>query len=247
MTDDTHSQFETNPKNLFIGSVIFTAIIILAIFLAWRFSPSPLIFSEGFENAERNQQYLPCAAFTIVNGRLRVTVAESHSGCAVRLPNEFDNFTLTESVYPVQDIYDGSINILFKQNDDVGHEIQFRPNLQQVNYIETAKNAVQEAYIKSTTGWIQTPAYIFNNSENKIKLTVTPHSMELWFNNVLIFRNINTEEFIPEQGIIKIGAGAGEIGGIAFEYDNIEIHAERMYSTWVHDHTALEEIKNAVQ
>lgn len=217
----------------------------MSILLAWRFNPPPLVFSEDFENAERNQQYLPCAAFTIVGGRLRVTVAESHSGCAVRLPDEYDSYTFTASVYPVQEIYDGSINILFRQSDDGGYEIQFRPNEQQVNFIETAKNTNQEIYIKSTTGWLQTPEVVFNNSENNIKLTVTNHAMDFWFNDTQIFRNINTDKFPLDKGIIKIGAGAGEIGGIAFEFDNIEIYAERLYSRWLHDFSAIEEISRS--
>lgn len=209
-----------------------------------------MIFSEDFENNERNQQYLPCAAFTIVDGRLRVTVAEPHSGCAVRLPKEYDDFTLIESVYPVQEVYDGSINLLFKQNNDnVGYEIQFRPNLQQVNFIETAKDPNLGAYIKSTTDWIQTPAFVFHNSENNaeniIKLTVTHHGIDFWFNDVLIFRKVSTDVFLPKQGIIKIGAGAGEIGDIAFEYDNIKIYTERGYSRWLYDYTAIKESKNS--
>ena len=63
----------------------------------------------------------------------------------------------TESVYPVQDVYDGSVNVLFRQSDSGGYEIQFRPNEQQVNFIETALDpASQEMYIKFTSGWLQT-------------------------------------------------------------------------------------------
>ena len=94
MIPDNSSHLKTKPKDLIVALIIFATIVVLAILLAWRFNPSPLVFSEGFENAERNQQYLPCAAFTIVEERLQVTVAESHSGCAVRLPNEYDDFTL---------------------------------------------------------------------------------------------------------------------------------------------------------
>ena len=205
------------------------------------FNPAPVVFSEDFENPERNQQYLPCAAFTIEQGRLRVTVAESHSGCAVRLPNEYDNYTFTASVYPVQNIYDGSINVLFHHSHAGGYEIQFRPNLKEFNFMETAKNSNQETTIKFATGWTPTPGIIFKNSENKIKLTVTDHVMEFWFNDAPIFKNTHADGFSLNQGIISIGAGAGEIGGIAFEFDNIEIYAEQGYSRWIHDFQAIEE------
>jgi hypothetical protein len=234
---------ETTPKDLFTASAIFITIIVLTILLAWRFSPISQVFSEDFENFQRNQQYLPCAAFTIVNGRLRVTVAESHSGCAVRLPNEYGNMTFTESVYPVQDVHDGSINVLFMQSDNGGYEIQFRPNEQDVNFIETAKNANQEMYIKSTTGWIPTPEFRFHDSENKIKLTITRHAIDFWFNDTLIFRNVSAVKYPLSQGIIKIGAGAGEVGGIAFEFDNIQVYSELLYSRWLHDSKAKEEIR----
>lgn len=235
MTSNTPSRSETNSTDFFTASTIFLSIIVLAILLAWRFSPALLVFSEDFEDAERNQQYLPCAAFTIEQGRLRVTVAESHSGCAVRLPNEYDDMTFTESVYPVQDIYDGSINVLFRQGDKGGYEIQFRPNEKQVNFIETAKNANGETYIKYTSGWVQAPAFKFNDSENKIKLMVTRNAIDFWFNDVSIFRYASTDKFSNETGIILIGAGAGEVGGIAFEFDNIEIFTEKLYSRWAHD------------
>ncbi len=244
MTSDKSSNLETKPKNLIVALTIFTTIIVLAILLAWRFSPSPVIFFETFDNNERNQQYLPCAAFTIVDERLRITVAESHSGCAVRLPNEYDDFTLTESVYPVQDVYDGSINVLFKQSDSGGYEIQFRPNEQQVNFIETAKNANQEMYIKYTSGWLQTSGVKFDDLENKIKLTVTRNVVDFWFNDSLILRwYTSADKSSKKSGIILIGAGAGEVGGIAFEYDNIEIYAEQLYSRWWRDFVAIEEIK----
>jgi hypothetical protein len=42
-----------------------------------------------------------------------------------------------------------------------------------------------------------------------------------------------------------IGAGAGEIGGIAYEFDNIEIHAEQRYSRWFHDFVAIRELQNS--
>jgi hypothetical protein len=241
MAAHSSSHSETSTKNLLAALLIFAGIIVFVIVLAWRFDPASLVFSENFENPERNQQYLPCAAFTIEQGRLRVTVAESHSGCAVRLPNEYDDYTFTASVYPVQEVYDGSINVLFNQSDMGGYEIQFRPKLKEFNFIETAKNSNQETYIKFTTGWTPAPGIIFNNSENKIKLTVTEHLMEFWFNDVPVFKNTHADGFSLDQGIISIGAGAGEIGGIAFEFDNIEIYAERLYSRWIHDFKAIEE------
>jgi hypothetical protein len=247
MAVNTTSHSGTNTKSILGASIIFTAIIVLAVILSWRFTPPPLLFSEDFENTERNQQYLPCAAFTIEQGRLRVTVAQSHSGCAVRLPNEYDDYTFTTSVYPVENVYDGSVNILFRQNDNGGYEIQFRPNEQQVNFIETAKNANRESYIKFTTGWMQTPVVGFNSSENKIKLTITRNAFDFWFNDVLIFRNISANETPNERGIISIGAGAGEVGGIAFEFDDIEIYAERLYSRWMHDFLAIVEIRKLGQ
>lgn len=243
MTATASSHSEIGTKDLWIASGIFTTIIVVSILLAWRYSPSPLMFSEDFEDAERNQQYLPCAAFTIVEGRLRITVAESHSGCAVRLPNEYGDITFTESVYPVPEVYDGSINVLFRQNDNGGFEIQFRPNQQQVNFIETAKNDNQEMFIKYTSGWVQTPEFRFNKSENIVKLTITKNAIDFWFNEAPIFRYTSAEEFSHEKGIILIGAGAGEVGGIAFEFDNIEIYAETLYSRWIHDFTAVKEIK----
>jgi hypothetical protein len=107
--------------------------------------------------------------------------------------------------------------------------------------METAKNSKHETTIKFSTGWTPTPGIVFKNSENKIKLTVTDHVMEFWFNNAPIFKNTHADGFSLDRGIISIGADAGEIGGIAFEFDNLEIYAEQLYSRWSRDVKAIEE------
>lgn len=242
--NSTH-QPATSTKGLFIALLIFGGINIVVFFLVWFFNPLPLEFSENFENNERNKQYLPCAAFTIVQERLRVTVDQSHSGCAVRLPNEYENFEFTVSVYPVQDVKDGSINILFRQNTNGWYEIQFRPKVQQFNFIELANNTAGETYIKFTTGWKQAPNAILNNSENKIKLTATQHWIDFWFNDAPIFKDTTIDDFTLQRGGISIGAGAGDTGGIAFEFDNLEIRKEILFSRWWYDFIAIEELKKS--
>jgi hypothetical protein len=239
---DNSSHPETT-KSLADGLIVLAIIIAVVILLAWRFSPLPVIFSEGFENEERNQQYLPCAEFRIEQGKLRITVLSSYTGCAVRMPNEYENYTFTASVYPVDDVHDGSINLLFAQSDNGGFEIQYRPKEKQVNFIETARNANGEIYVATTTGWFQASKSTFNNCENKLKLTVTKHYIAFFVNDAEMFHVISADGFSKERGIIKIGIGAGEVGGIAFEFDNVKIYSERLYSKWMLDLLARKEIK----
>lgn len=233
---------ETNPKNLFGGLFILAGIIASALILAWMFSPPPLLFSEDFENTERNQQYTVCEFFTIEQGRLRITIPQRYFGCAITLPNGYDEYTFAASVYPVGEVHDGSINLLFGQNHNISYEIQFRPNARQFNFIERAKISDQETRINFTTGWKETSGSTFNPVENKIRLTVTKHAMDFWFNDDPIFLDMTAGEFSLDQGTIGIGVGAGEVGGIAFEFDNIEIYAETLGSRWMHDLLALEEM-----
>lgn len=242
MDSEKSPESEPDSKDLFIACIILATMIILSILLAWRFSPSHQVFSEDFENAERNQQYLCCSSFTIDQGKLRITIDQTYYGCAVSLPQEYGNFTFNSSVYSVQDFHDGSINFLFRQGDNGGYEIQFRPNKQQINFIETTKNSNQEFIVKYTTGWIPTPDYILGNSENKIRLTVTRNAIDFWFNDVLIYRKIDVNGLSPDLGLIKIGVGAAETSGIAYEFDDIEIYSESMYSRWLHDFMAIKGI-----
>jgi len=168
MAEKINSGSTINSKDFYSAFGIFMLIIIIAAILAGVFSPAPLLFSEDFENAERNKQYLPCPAFTIQQDRLRITVDHSFSGCAVALPNEYGDFTFTASLFPVGDVYDGSANILFKQGGDGGYEIQLRPNKQEINFIETVKNSDQESPVIYSTGWMPSPAIKFKNSEKKL-------------------------------------------------------------------------------
>jgi len=129
----------SNSKGFFTASMIFLIIIVVIIGVSSFFSPGPLLFSEDFENAARNQQYTHCPNFfTVVDGRLRVTVANSYSGCAVQLSNEYEEFVFTAYVHPVGDVHDGSINIIFGQADGRAYEVQYRPEEEQINHIETS-------------------------------------------------------------------------------------------------------------
>lgn len=237
----------TRRKGSFVGAfLLFLVIVLLPILLAWMFSPLPVIFNESFDNPERNQQYLPCAAFTIVDERLRVTVAEPHSGCSVRLPNEYEDVTFTANVFPVDDIYDGSINLLVRQGYGGWYEIQFRPRAQQVNFISFAIDADGKAYVDSTTDWKPTPYTVFNESgSNRIAITVTEQWLGFWFNDAHVFTATSEAEFPFSHGVISIGAGAGDRGGIAFEFDDLEIREQKFFSRWWYDFQAIQEHKNS--
>lgn len=234
--------FERNTKNLLGALLILTVIIASTLLLAWMFSPRPLAFAEDFENDDRNQQYSTCKFFTIEQGRLRITIPQSYFGCSISLPNEYEEYTFTTLVYPVGDVHDGSVNFLFGQNNNISYEIQFRPNVQQFNFIERVKISDQETHVNFTTGWTSTTGSTFNNSKNEVRLTVTKHAMDFWFNDDPIFLDVTAGEFSLDRGTISIGVGAGEVSGIAFEFDNIEIHSEKMGSRWMHDLLAFDEI-----
>lgn len=237
MATDKFPNLKTKPKDLIIAWTIFTTIVVLSTLLAWIFSPSPTIFSETFDNNERNQQYLPCAAFTIVDERLRVTVAEPHSGCAVQLPNKYEDFTFTANVFPVNDVHDGSINILVRQGNKGWYEIQFRPKEQQIIFLSFAIDASGKPYVDTSLGWESTDTSFFNDSANTIRVTVTEQWLGFWFNDHLELTATCPEEFPFNQGAISIGVGAGEAGGVAFEFDDLKIQEEgsKSFLRWWYD------------
>jgi len=66
-------------------------------------------------------------------------------------------------------------------------------------------------------------------------LKITGNHIIVWLNDVIVFNLLNkvdTDKFVYEPGSISIGAGAGEVGGIAFEFDNIEIRGVTLISRW---------------
>lgn len=245
MAADSTLQPETRKGSFVFAWVLFIVIVLLSVALAWIFSPLPLVFSENFENPERNQQYLPCAAFTIVDERLRVTVAEPHSGCAVPLPNEYENFTFTTTVLPVEDVHDGSINVLLRQGSGGWYEIQFRPERQQINFISFAIDSNGNPYVDSTTDWKPTESMFFKDSGNRIRVTVTEQWMGFWFNDAHVFTATCETEFPFNHGVISIGAGANDVGGVAFEFDDLEIREEKFFSRWWHDFWTIQKHKNS--
>lgn len=246
MASDNFSSMKTNSKNLVVSIAIFFWLVVLSIFLVWMFSPSPVIFSEPFDNNERNQQYLPCDAFKIVDEKLRVTVTEPHSGCAVRLPNEYENFTFTATVLPVGDVHDASINLLLRQESGGWYEIQFRPEVKQVNFISFAIDSNGKPYADSTTNWQSTPDAVLRNTRNTIKVTVTEQWMGFSFNDAPLFKATSVSKFPFDHGFISIGVGAGDVGNIAFEFDNLEIREEKLFFRWWKDFLVLQETKQSV-
>jgi len=234
----------TNTKGLFIASIIFLTIIVVIIGVSSFFSPGPLLFSEDFENTTRNQQYTHCPEFfTIVDGRLRVTVANSYSGCAVQLPNEYEEFVFTTYVHPVGDVHDGSINIIFGQADGRAYEIQCRPKEEQVNVIGTVTNANGEKTTSFISGWLDYSVFPFTNPENEVRLIVTRRSFDLWINGSQALRYMSTADNYYLNGKISIGAGTGEVGGIAFEFDNIEIRKLMPLDRQLHDYLIKKELE----
>jgi hypothetical protein len=246
MIANTISTGRANSRSFIVACLLLTIIVLLTVLLAWMFSPLPVIFTETFDNNERNQQYLPCAAFKIVDERLRVTVVEPHSGCAVRLPNEYEDFTFTANVFPVNDIHDSSINILVRQGDKGWYEIQFRPKEQQVNFLSFAIDADGKPYVDTTTGWKPTDSIILKDSVNTVRVRVTEQWLGFWFNDTLALTVTCPEEFPFNDGVISIGVGAGEIGGVAFEYDNLKIQeeGERSFLRWWYDFWTIWKFRN---
>lgn len=233
----------TNTKGLFVASLIFLTIIVVISGVSSFFSPGPLLFSDDFGNATRNRQCTVCPGFTIVEGRLRVTVEDRNMGHDILLPYEYEEFAFTIYVHPVGDMHDGSVNIIFGQAGDHSYEIQYRPEKEQVNFTETTTNSNQEKTVAFTTGWVGVPEAPFNDSGNKVKLVVTRRSFDLWVSDVEVFQYMSPVDFPYFKGRIGIGAGAGGAGGVAFEFDNIEIHKPMPFVRKLHDYLIEKEFE----
>ena len=44
---------------------------------------------------------------------------------------------------------------------------------------------------------------------------------------------------------MSLGVGAGQTGGVAFEYDNLEIRKEMYFTRWWYDFLAIQKHKNS--
>lgn len=123
------------------------------------------------------------------------------------------------------------------------YEVQYRPKEEQVNVIHTVTNSNEERVIWATSGWVDVSGTTFYDSENKIELVVTRRSFDLWINNSPTYQYMYTADNEYLKGGISIGAGAGEVGGIAFEFDNIEIHEKNLFPRWIHDYWVIQKLK----
>jgi hypothetical protein len=242
MTFDNSSHLKTNTKSFLVALLIFTGIIVLTILLAWMFNPPALLFSENFNNNEKTTQQSYCT-FREERGRYIIVVAQSHSICAVLLPRTYDNFTLNMSFYTMQNAHDDSLNLSFRQNDNGEYKIQLRPKEQLINYVTLVKGINQESYMV-TMGWVEFQGTVFDKAENKIKLTATRNVIDFWLNDVPIFKAVTESQFDYTSGTITLGIETGEGSDSTFEFDNIEIYSERLYSRWRHDLLVIEKIKN---
>ncbi len=205
---------------LIIGLITTLAIDLTIVLVLSR---PALIFSERFEENEQNKRYLTSPAFSIKQGRLRITIDQSFTGVAVALPNQYDDFTFLTSLFPVGEPHDGSANLILRYSSAGWYEIQFRPGQQQIHVMKVVKRGDQETQLDITDGWINTPDLELKTIGNELKVTAQGNAFTLWFNGKEIIQFEDNDEIIYTRGAINIGAGAAETANIAYEYDDIRI------------------------
>ena len=186
-------------------------------------SEAVLLYSEDFENEAISRPYLENTKFVTWRlGRLRFDFPDAPMGQAILLPGEYDNFLLEFDVYPVGDVFDASVNILFNWTENSWDEVQVRPNTREFSFFrgeKDEKNSLEWTCVFDGC-WVSSDK-IHVRSPMKFYLEASGDDVVLWVNSMLVARVMNVP---PERmGQILVGCGSGSKSGVILEVDNIRV------------------------
>lgn len=184
-------------------------------------SDLPLLFSENFDDPDSIGQYSLDDNASISNGRLRFYFDEPKNGSMVELPGEYEQFSLAFTVYPVGEMSDETVNILFHVHDSGWSEIWLRPRRNWLYAFKTSEAADFDAEPLEIEYLSKDDIRLGANS-TRIQLDVDVGKYTLFMNGVPVATLMDqTNPYL--RGKISLGAGAGEFANVGVDIDNIEI------------------------
>lgn len=186
-------------------------------------SDLPLLYSESFDNPVPEGWYSDTTGVTLANGRLRFFFDYAPAGQSVQLPGEYELFSLAFSVYPIGEMFDESVNILYEVNEEGWYEIWIRLRDGSIFAFETSRSR-DYAWTELTVEDLESEAIVLGPRATRIQLDVEVGEHILYINGkrAAVIKD-PSEPF--SSGHIEIGAGAGQKPNVGVEIDNIEIRA----------------------
>ena len=150
---------------------------------------------------------------------MRFIIKDAHIGEAYKVYGQYEKFFLEFEAYPVGEIFDASINILFLRHEGGYYEYQVRPRTKQFQFLR--KSIVDGVADLSGIGWTKNERISLGEKFTLMQLIAKHGEYELRINHEKIYTYVDPNPYL--RGEIFIGAGAGETVPITIDIDNIRV------------------------
>jgi hypothetical protein len=186
------------------------------------FHCKPLLLSENFDgDFSQYSYYTSKKPIEVSNGKLRFTIDKLFVyGDTIKLFGQYEVFSVEFEAYPVGEIFDASVNVLFLQHGGGGYEYQIRPRLHTFQYLRIVHLNGQNDVV-SGQGWTENSNIDFGEKSMLVRVNVQVGEFSLYINNNLVATMTDPDPYF--RGEVRVGVGAGDVSPITMDIDNIRI------------------------
>jgi hypothetical protein len=184
----------------------------------------PLLLSERFDKNNNNfKSYLFQEPLEVINGKLRLTMNQTFTGVVFNLPGQYETFSTIEfEAYPVGEISDASVNIVFLKQGDDWYEYQVRPRQHSFQFRRLIYSPdPDQRKVVFEQGWTENPSVGFGEQSMLVRVAIQKGQFSLFINNEFITTITDPNPLL--RGEVMVGIGTGEITPITIDIDNIKI------------------------
>lgn len=183
----------------------------------------PILLSEDFDEDTIDLAYVDGNPAIVRDGRLRFVINQAKTGNSYRLYGQYEEFSLWFEAYPLGDIFDASVNVLFLAHSGGLYEYQIRLRQHQLQMFKTTHQDGQPDSLEGSIGWHEIAQIDLGRASTTVQLDVKRGVFVLWVNDQQVHRYEDPNPFL--RGEIQIGIGAGEVAPISMAIDNIQVCA----------------------
>jgi hypothetical protein len=187
----------------------------------------PVLWVEDFSDASAVNTYGlgsdSSNRIVVERQRAHIYVNNAETGLAFPLFGQYEAFILEFKVYPVGEIYDGSVNILFLKHGSGWYELQIRLRRQQIQFLKYEVNELGESRVISGVGWSNRSGIDLGDVATLMRLEVKGGQFNLFVNGNQVFEYSDPEPYL--RGQIELGSGAGAVAPITIAIDDVLICA----------------------
>ena len=132
-----------------------------------------LLYSESFDQDSEYKFLFDSNGGFVKNGKMRFIIKDADNGEAYKVYGQYEQFSLEFEAYPVGDIFDASINVLFLRHKGGHYEYQVRPRMKQFQFFRKAI-INGETDLSGSMGWT-TNEHIFLGKKSTLIQLVAKH------------------------------------------------------------------------